>query len=504
MAKYHINPETGRPGECTASVKDCKYASEGNIPTHYDSLDEAFDAYETINADKTLASIKKPESLKAAKSSSINNNSIDSESVLSIDDENEIEDAEIIDEIPASSPKLSAPTKPSEYQAAAPVETIESDKALTLVDELPNSKITALDNKALDWVNKVTSINPNSQEFIKHTQAISKIANKAFSSTASLSTNFLNNSSSRKNSASEKVGKDLASLRNVIEDMAPNEDTFKSKALAFLPGRNAVKKYFNRFESNVKQMDVIMKSLEKGQATLSQENAELAVERQQLWNDLGSLQEDDELLRSMDNKVVEKINEEKANGNAELVKALEQNVLFNIRQRRQDVMTQTAVTVQSYMAMGMIEENNNKLAQNVERTKTTTATALATSARIAESLGHQKKILEGVDFMRNTTNNLITDNAKNLQKNALEIQRQATTESVDTKVLSDSFDTMFKTMDDMDNFRNEANQNFLKTINSLGEQVNRANQYARERNQRLSGELSDNSDRAAIEETLPF
>jgi len=497
MAKYHINPETGRPGECTATVKGCAYAVNNMLPEHFDSIDDALDAYEKFNENKTVSTLKKPEPIDdfSAKTGTQNQNSytVEADSQLFIDDEKKEDEQN-------SSPKLSAPTKPSEYQAAAPVETIDEDKALTLIDDMPNSKAVALDNKASEWIKTMSSINPNSQKFIKHTQAISKIANKAFSSTASLSTNFLNNSSSRKNSASEKVGKDLASLRNVIEDMAPEEDTFKAKALAFLPGRNAVKKYFNRFESNAKQMDVIMKSLEKGQATLSQENAELAVERQQLWNDLGELQRADKLLRSMDNKVVEKINEEKSNGNSELAKTLEQNVLFNIRQRHQDVMTQTAVTVQSYMAMGMIEENNNKLAQNVERTKTTTATALATSARIAESLGHQKKILEGVDFMRNTTNNLITDNAKNLQQNALQIQRQATTESVDTKVLQESFDTMFKTMDDMDNFRDEANQNFLTTINALGAQVNRANEYARERNQRLSGELTTDNDKKAIED----
>lgn len=490
-AKFHINPETGRPGECTASIKDCKYAKDGMLPEHYDSLDDALDAYEEANADKAVSTLKKTVKNDSPEDSEViievdENNS----STLDLDDDMGIEDAEIVEETHSqkvSAPKVSAPV---EYQAASAIEIVEPKKALTLVDDLSSQKKAAIDKRSSEWLDKITSINPNSQDFEEHTKAISNIASKAFSSTAALSTNFLNNTSSRKNSASDKVGKALSDVRSVVEDMSPKEDTFKEKALSFLPGRNAIKNYFNRFESNAKQLDVIMQSLNKGQASLAQENAELQVERKVLWNDLTKLQEAEGLLSSMDDKVVEKINEEKANGNAEMVKGLEQNVLFNIRQRRQDVATQTAVTIQSYMAMGMIETNNDKLAQNVERTKTTTATALATSARIADSLGHQKKILDGVEFMRNKTNDLITSNANQMQQNALQIQKQSTTSSVDPKVLNDTFNTMFETLDQMDNFTNEANQNFLTTINALGEQVNRANQYARNRNEKITNQVS--------------
>lgn len=44
--KYHINPETGKPGKCTATVKGCKYAINGELPEHYNSIEKAHDAYE--------------------------------------------------------------------------------------------------------------------------------------------------------------------------------------------------------------------------------------------------------------------------------------------------------------------------------------------------------------------------------------------------------------------------------------------------------------------------
>lgn len=57
--KYHINPETGRANQCTATVKSCKYAQNGEIPQHYDSKEEAKLAYEKDNANKTFVPIKK-------------------------------------------------------------------------------------------------------------------------------------------------------------------------------------------------------------------------------------------------------------------------------------------------------------------------------------------------------------------------------------------------------------------------------------------------------------
>lgn len=37
MAKYHINPETGKVGVCTATTRLCDYAVDGVEPQHYGS-----------------------------------------------------------------------------------------------------------------------------------------------------------------------------------------------------------------------------------------------------------------------------------------------------------------------------------------------------------------------------------------------------------------------------------------------------------------------------------
>lgn len=61
MAKYHINPKTGGPSICTATKKECKYATNGETPPHYESETEARKAYENSQTQESLfESIEKP------------------------------------------------------------------------------------------------------------------------------------------------------------------------------------------------------------------------------------------------------------------------------------------------------------------------------------------------------------------------------------------------------------------------------------------------------------
>lgn len=55
MARYHINPETGRPNICRAKTPDaCKYAKGGETVPHYDTKEDARAGYEKEMASELL------------------------------------------------------------------------------------------------------------------------------------------------------------------------------------------------------------------------------------------------------------------------------------------------------------------------------------------------------------------------------------------------------------------------------------------------------------------
>jgi uncharacterized protein YaaN involved in tellurite resistance len=376
--------------------------------------------------------------------------------------------------------KLQPPTPDQEITPAEPVEEISDDDAVSVLPDLPAEKQQELEQRADAWVDQVSALNPHSQEFTAQVNALGAVARRTFERTSQTSSRFMEQSLREvkgKGNAQESVAKSLTELRTTMEELAPKEETFADKALGFLPGRNRAKRYFRSFESNQDQLDEVLGALSRGQEGLQRDNAELAVERRALWEDLGALQKASHLLGLLDERAVRKAEELRGTGKAAEADALERDVLFAVRQRRQDVATQVAVTVQAYLSMGLIEDNNTKLQQGVERARTTTVTALRTAVITAQALENQKLVLDQIDAVNATTDNLISSTSKMLAENSVKIQQQAASSGVSAETLQKAFDNLFTTMDGIDSFRTQANQNFLTTVTNLEQQVERARPY---------------------------
>lgn len=376
--------------------------------------------------------------------------------------------------------KLQPPTPAAEITPAEPVDEISEDQAVSVLPDLPAEQERELEQRADAWVEQVSALNPHSQEFTAQVNALGAVARRTFERTSATSSRFMQQSlreSKQSGNAQESVAKSLSELRTTMEDLAPKEETFADKALSFLPGRNAAKRYFRNFESNQDQLDQVLGALGRGQEMLQRDNAELSVERRALWEDLAALQKAAHLLRLLDDRAVRRAEQARAEGKAAAADALERDVLFAVRQRRQDMATQIAVTVQAYLSMGLIEDNNTKLQQGVERARTTTVTALRTAVITAQALENQKIVLDQIDAVNATTDNLISRTSQMLADNSVKIQEQAATSGVSAETLQKAFDNLFATMDGIDTFRTQANQNFLTTVTNLEQQVQRAQPY---------------------------
>ena len=396
--------------------------------------------------------------------------------------------------------KLQPPTPAEEITPAEPVEQISDDDAVSVLPDLPAEQQQELEQRADAWVDQVSGLNPHSQEFTAQVNALGAVARRTFERTSQTSSRFMQQSlreSKEKGNAQASVAKSLSELRTTMEDLAPKDETFAEKALGWLPGRNMAKRYFRNFESNQDQLDEVLGALSRGQEMLQKDNAELSVERRGLWEDLGALQKAAYLLNLLDDRTVRRAEQLRAEGKAQDADAMERDVLFAVRQRRQDVATQIAVTVQAYLSMGVIEDNNTKLQQGVERARTTTVTALRTAVITAQALENQKIVLDQIDAVNRTTDDLIGRTSQMLADNSLKIQEQAATSGVSPETLQKAFDNLFTTMDGIDAFRTKANENFLTTVNSLEQQVQRAQPYI-ERMQKERPEVEEIESAASL------
>ena len=275
--------------------------------------------------------------------------------------------------------------------------------------------------------------------------------------------------------AQSQVAGSLVELRRVVEDLDPR-DLRASKGRAFLsrlPGGNRLRDHVAKYASAQGTLNRIVGSLRGGQDELRRDNAALQTERVRLWETMGKLQEYVVLTEALDTAVERHI------GAADPSEAdsLRADVLFPVRQKHQDLLTQLAVCAQGYLAMDVVRRNNDELIKGVDRAATTTVSALRISVMLASALDNQKKVVEQVDALRGTTEDLIRGNAEMLATQSGEIQRIAADPAVGAETLRSAFQQIYRTLDAIDTYKAQATEAMAVTVENLTSELRHAGTY---------------------------
>ncbi|PYY38523.1 MULTISPECIES: toxic anion resistance protein [unclassified Curtobacterium] len=381
------------------------------------------------------------------------------------------------------------PTDPSQdalvLRAADAAEVVTPDDApgMVPVDADRQAQIAA---QAREFVDEVARLDPRSPAFTEKVDGINAIAGSEIARSGGFSSRMLERSQSSVAGAKRtgdgtqvKVATTLGDLRSTVEDLTPNAADLSTgrKILGMIPGGNKLAKYFQRYESAQTQLDHIIKSLMAGQDELRKDNATLADEKVQLWETMQQLSEYAVFAKALDAATVTKIESLRNGGRVDEAQKLESDVLFPVRQRHQDILTQLAVSVQGYLAMDLVRKNNTELIKGVERARTTTIAALRTAVVVAQALANQKMVLDQIDAVNNTTNAMILQTSEMLRDQTTRIHEQATNSGVSVETLQKAFDNVFQTMDAIDSFRSQAAQNMSSTVSALESGIQRAKPY---------------------------
>jgi uncharacterized protein YaaN involved in tellurite resistance len=152
-------------------------------------------------------------------------------------------------------------------------------------------------------------------------------------------------------------------------------------------------------------------------------------------------------------------------------------VLFYVRQKHQDLLTQLAVSIQNYLAIDVIIKNNIELIKGVDRASTTTVSALRTAVIVAQALNNQKLVLDQITALNETTSDLIQRTSELLRDNSASIQKQAASATVGLPQLQAAFANIYQTMDSIDAFKAEALTSMGATIGALESEVAKSRSY---------------------------
>ncbi|MCY0932750.1 toxic anion resistance protein [Streptomyces sp. H34-S4] len=364
--------------------------------------------------------------------------------------------------------------------APAPVAPVKREQASGLVP-LQDGVREEMARRAGEYVGSLAGIDSRSPDFAQRIGEISGLGSADIRGAAQQSNRMLERAvrslaADGGGDAQARVAGSLVELRRTVEDLDPGESSAKGfgKLFSKLPGGNRFRDHVAKYASSQTTLNRIVGALRGGQDELRRDNAALHTERARLWETMGKLQEYAVLTEALDAAVEQRI---AGHGDPGQADALRADVLFPVRQKHQDLLTQLAVCAQGYLAMDVVRRNNEELIKGVDRAATTTVSALRIAVMLAQALKTQGEVIKQIDTLRDTTESLIRGNAQMLSTQSGEIQRIAADPAVGAQTLRTAFAQIYETLDTIDTFKTQATENMAATVESLTGELRHASAY---------------------------
>ena len=380
-------------------------------------------------------------------------------------------------------------------EAPQPVAVVPQDEADQMV-KLDLTKAPELDAKVNDFVMHVLQTPVNTAVFDEKVNAIHQLGSAEIRASAQIANRMLDRPAKSMDKAlfdNSPIAKSLTELRSVVEDLDPTRQGSLSsprKFLGIIPMGKSVQDYFRKYQSSQTHINAIIESLYHGKDELMKDNASIEQEKVNMWALMQSLRQYIYVGQKIDERLEQKIGELEAT-DPEKARVVKEELLFYVRQKNMDFLTQLAVNIQGYLALDMIRKNNLELIKGVDRATTTTIAALRTAVMVSQALSSQKLVLDQINALNSTTSSLIESTSVMLKRQTAQVHEQASGSSVDLEKLQKSFNHIYETMQAIDAFKVKALGNMQQTLHVLTQEVDRAQTYLDRTNRQTVSEVAN-------------
>lgn len=363
---------------------------------------------------------------------------------------------------------------------AVPVMT--DDQAAAQALQIDPEVKKQIDATVQRFVNSLLGADPHSPGFDQQLEAVHSMGDADIRASAAVSNRLLDRPAAAMSSGpfdpKSQISNSLVRLRRTVEDLDPTQQGLLGKKHRWgsLPFGNRMRDYFHKYESGQKNLDAIIQALYAGQDELQKDNAALEQEKANIWAIKARLEQYIYMATVLDQQISARIASIQASDPGR-AKELQTDLLFYVRQKRQDLLTQLAVNTQGYLAMDLVEKNNRELIKGVDRATTTTVSALRTAIIVAQALANQKLVLSQITALNTTTSNLIESTSEMLKQQSAQVYQQAADSTVQLQSLQKAFDNVYSSIDAIDTYKAQALDNMRKTIDALSEEIQKAQGY---------------------------
>jgi uncharacterized protein YaaN involved in tellurite resistance len=367
-------------------------------------------------------------------------------------------------------------------QPPAPVAVVPQNQAEGMI-KLDPETAQGLDEKVNEFVKTVINNSVQSESFTQRINAIHNLGSAEIRASASMSNRMLDRPVKAMEygllDSKSTVARSLTDLRKTVEDLDPSRqgDLLSPKKLfGLIPAGDRLRDYFLKYQSSQEHINSIINTLYRSQDELQKDNAAVEEEKVNLWNVMGKLQQYVYVGRKIDAALAARVAELQTS-DPEKARVVNEEMLFYVRQKVQDLLTQLAVSIQGYLALDMVRKNNLELIKGVDRATTTTVSALRTAVIVAQALANQKLVLDQINALNTTTGNLIESTSALLKKQSGQIYQQATSSSVNMEQLQKAFSNIYASMDMISTYKVQALNSMQQTVTALSAQVEKSQAY---------------------------
>ena len=290
---------------------------------------------------------------------------------------------------------------------------------------------------------------------------------KSASRNEMLATRFVDLSKGGKDA--DNIGDKLAELDRQMKDLDPSKVDFAKKGVL---GNilNPVRKYFEKYEKAEVAISNIIKSLDNSAKVLQNDNVTLLNEENYLREVTNKLLADIELGKNMDQSIEAQIQQAELNGiSPDKIAYVREEILFPLRQRIMDMQQMIVVNQQGIVSLNVIRRNNKELIRGVNRAKNVTVSALRTGVMVASALYDQKLVMDKINILNETTENIIETTSHMLKEQGSEIQKHSAEAMISPDVLKASFAEALQAIEDVSTYKQQALPKMKETINMFSD-----------------------------------
>jgi uncharacterized protein YaaN involved in tellurite resistance len=256
----------------------------------------------------------------------------------------------------------------------------------------------AIRDKAAQFVADLTALDVRSPSFAQKVAQITTMGQAELRRSASMAGQQLDHAASI---GQVQVSARLTQLRAIVAKLDPRDlDSGPGKRIfGSLLGKDRIGRYFDRYRAVQPDIDAIIRGLAAGQDALRKENAALETERVNQRTLSDKLNEYLALAEELDAALEQAIASDVATGRADSAEVLRNEALLPIRQRRQELLTQVAVSMQTFLALDIVHGNNVALIRGVHRAQTSTIAALRVAIAASAAMSGQQLVLDRIEAL---------------------------------------------------------------------------------------------------------